>query len=74
MASVGVASAELDRAALVAAAFLRVGLVVVAAVPAAKVHFGAERSERFVRQAEFDSPVVAVQRRQRQVIRQTGST
>jgi hypothetical protein len=61
-------------AGLAVAAFLQVGLVVVAAVPAAEVHFEAERSERFVRQVESDSRVVAAQRSPRQVILHTGST
>jgi hypothetical protein len=74
MVSVVVASAGLDPAALAAAAFLLAGLVVVSAVPAAEVHFEAERWERSVRRAEFDCPVVAAQHRQRQVIRHIGST
>ena len=74
MVSVVVASAGLDPAALAAAAFLLVGLVVVSAVPAAKVHFEAERWERSVCWAEFDCPVVGAQHRPRQVIRHTGST
>ena len=69
-----VVSAGLDPAALAAAAFLLVGLVVVSAVPAAKVRFEAERWERSVRRVEFDCPVVAAQHRPRQVIRHTGST
>ena len=68
-----VASVGLDPA-LVAAAFLLVGLVVVSKVPAAEVHFEAERWETPVRRAEFGCPVVAAQHRLRQVIRHTGST